>query len=197
MKIGASWRIAPALGSALERHLDAVSAAGIGKKHLTRLERLMFRLQAQHACLGWAFGEIAPLPGIVFEMGLGHGRTYDHLRTHLPARDIFVFDREVDAFPDCTPPADRLLLGDIAETLTAAGDRFAGQVILAHIDMGSYDDAQNVAMSRVIGRLLPAVLAPGAIVLCDLPLELRGTRQLPLPSGVRDGIYFVYRNDGA
>jgi hypothetical protein len=79
--------------------------------YVTRLERLLYRLEAQHACLGWAFGEIRHRAGLVFELGLGHGRTYDHLRSNLPGREIYVFDREVDCFPDCTPPADRLLLG--------------------------------------------------------------------------------------
>ncbi|WP_245299248.1 class I SAM-dependent methyltransferase, partial [Sinorhizobium sp. GL28] len=45
----------------------------------SRLEKLLFRLEAQHICLEWALREIAGRPGIVFEMGLGHGRTYDHL----------------------------------------------------------------------------------------------------------------------
>ena len=161
---------------------------------LTRLEKLLFRLEAQHICLQWAFREIAGCPGVVFEMGLGHGRTYDHLRTYLPEREIYVFDREVDCFQDCIPPDDRLLLGDIADTLGAAAARFGGRVVLAHSDLGSYDQAHNVAMSSRLGPRLPAVLAPGAIVLSDLPLELAGAQALPLPAGVRDGRYFLYRN---
>ena len=110
---------------------------------LSRLDKLFYRLEAQHICLRWAFEQIAGLPGVVFEMGLGHGRTYDHLRRNLPERDIYVFDREVDCIPDCTPPDDRLFLGDIGETLIAAARRFPGQVILAHADMGSYSEAHN------------------------------------------------------
>jgi hypothetical protein len=161
---------------------------------LTRLDKLLFRLEAQYACLGWAFGEISGLPGIVFEMGLGHGRTYDHLRTHLPDRDIYVLDREIDCFDDCTPPDDRLILGDIDDTLAASAHRFPRQVILAHADMGTYDEERNIAMRAVLSRRLPAVLAPQAIVLSDMPLELEGTRPLPLPAGAREGRYFLYRN---
>ncbi|PSJ60129.1 hypothetical protein C7I84_12650 [Mesorhizobium ephedrae] len=163
----------------------------------TRLERLLFRLEAQHRCLGWAFREIGNRPGIVFEMGLGHGRTYDHLRSYLPGRDIYVFDREVDCFADCTPPADRLLLGDIGDRLAAAAARFAGQVVLAHSDLGSYGEAHNTAMSALVSRLLPPALAPGAIVLSDLPLDLAGAQSLPLPAGTREDRYFVYRNGAA
>ena len=161
---------------------------------LTRLDKLFLRLQAQHTCLEWIFREIAGRPGIVLEMGLGHGRTYDHLRTHLPEREIYVLDREIDCFDDCTPPDDRLLLGDIADTLAAAAARFGGQVVLANADLGSYDEAHNVAITAKLSRLLPAVLAPGAFVLSDLPLELSGTRALPLPAGARQGRYFLYRN---
>jgi hypothetical protein len=165
--------------------------------HLTRLEKLLFRLEAQHACLDWAFGEIAHRQGPVFELGLGHGRTYDHLRTHLPGREIYVFDREVDCFPDCMPPGDRLILGDLGDTLEAAGRRFAGQVVLAHADVGSYDAAANAAMSALVSRHLPAVLAPGAIILSDLPLEIAGARPLALPKGAREGRYFLFRHGAA
>ena len=161
---------------------------------LTRLEKLLLRLEAQHICLQWAFREIADQPGVVFEMGLGHGRTYDHLRTYLPEREIYVFDREVDCFDDCIPPGDRMLLGDIADTLSAAATRFGGQVVLAHADLGSYDEAHNIAMAAKLSRRLPPVLAPGAIVLSDLPLELSGARPLPLPAGAGEGRYFLYRN---
>jgi len=162
---------------------------------LTRLEKLLFRLEAQYACLNWAFGEITGKPGLVFEMGLGHGRTYDHLRTNLPDRDIYVLDREIDSFPDCVPPDDRLILGNIDKTLTVAAQRFGNQVILAHSDMGSYTEAHNASVSEQVGRLLPPVLAANAIVISDLPLELAGARPIPLPVGAQEGRYFLYRKD--
>jgi hypothetical protein len=159
----------------------------------TRLEKLHFRLQAQHACLDWAIGEIAGRPGPVFEIGLGHGRTYDHLRTRLTSRDIYVFDREIDCIPDCTPPADRLMLGDMGETLRAATKTFARQVVLAHADTGTYEDARNTENAILLSALLPPLLARGAIVLSDLPLSLAGATALPLPPPAREGRYFAYR----
>lgn len=161
---------------------------------LTRLDKLLFRLEAQYACLAWAFREIEGLPGIVFEMGLGHGRTYDHLRTHLPDRDIYVLDREIDCFDDCIPPDDRLILGDIGDTLEASAQRFPAQVILAHADMGTYDESRNITRRAVLSRRLPPVIAPQGLVLSDMPLELEGMRPLPLPGGAREGRYFLYRN---
>lgn len=160
----------------------------------TRLERLLYRLEAQHRCLNWAFGEIRNRPGPVFELGLGHGRTYDHMRRNLPGRDIFVFDREVDCFPDCTPDAEHLILGKLSDTLAEARYRFAGQAVLVNSDVGTYDEALNAEMAKVVSEALPALLARGAIVLSDLPLVLPGAEALPLPAEVRSERYFMYRS---
>ena len=160
---------------------------------LTRLDKLRLRLEAQNACLGWAFGQIENLDGPVFELGLGHGRTYDHLRTYLPDRDIFVFDREIDCYEDCTPPDDRMFLGNIDETLQSASKRFPRQAALIHSDMGSYTEAHNAAMSAMLSRLLPEVVAPGGLIVSDLPLAMDGTETLPLPRGAVEGRYFLYR----
>lgn len=160
----------------------------------TRLERLLFRLEAQRQCLNWAFGEIAGTDGPIFELGLGHGRTYDHMRRHLPGRDIFVFDREVDCFPDCTPDADHLILGKLSATLPAARQRFAGTAVLVNSDVGTYDEGVNAEMAGIVSAGLPALLAPAAIVLSDLPLSLPQAWQLPLPQGVRSERYYIYRS---
>lgn len=163
----------------------------------TRLERLLFRLEAQHICLNWAMAEIRDRPGPVFELGLGHGRTFDHLRRHLSDRDIFVFDREIDCFADCTPDAEHLVLGKFSETLPQARQRFAGQVILVNSDVGTYDEGYNAEVAALVSRNLPALLAPRAIVLSDLPLDLPEVWLLPLPEKVRSERYFIYRSPGA
>lgn len=46
---------------------------------MTRLDSAIRRLQAQRSCLDWAAAAVAARPGLVFEMGLGNGRTFDHL----------------------------------------------------------------------------------------------------------------------
>ena len=91
---------------------------------MSRLDSFIRRLEAQRACLDRAAELIAGLDGVVLELGLGNGRTYDHLRELFPDRDIYVCERQVAAHPDCIPPADRLLLGDMFETL-AGGARAA------------------------------------------------------------------------
>ncbi|MCS0503447.1 class I SAM-dependent methyltransferase [Ancylobacter mangrovi] len=160
---------------------------------ISRLEKTLFRLQAQHACLAYAFDAIADRPGPVVELGLGLGRTFDHLRRHLPGREIYVFDRVNKAYEDCRPDPAHLFLGEIEETLPALGERLAGRVVLANSDLGSFDRELNRRVAAMSARLLPPVMAPGGIVMSDLPLELDGFEALPLPPGAREGRYYLYR----
>jgi hypothetical protein len=162
-------------------------------KRISRLEKLLFRMEAQVACLAWAFQDIAERPGIVFEMGLGHGRTFHHLRQYLPDRDIHVFDREVNSYPDCTPAPGRIILGELATTLPAAAARFAGQVVLAHSDVGSFAPEHNTMMAGLVSAQLAPALAEGALILSDLPLAVPGATRLPLPAGAREDRYYIYR----
>jgi len=159
----------------------------------TRLEKTLNRLQAQHACFVWAFEQIIDRPGIVFELGLGLGRTYNHMHHHIPDRRILAFDRKVGSYPDCTPDEKDMVLGELADTLPRAAEQYRGQVILAHTDIGSFDRQQNRLLSELMSvNLLPA-LAPGALVMSDLPLALPESEQLPLPEGARADCYYLYR----
>ena len=160
---------------------------------VSRLEKLYFRLEAQVACLAWAFRDIEARPGIVFELGLGHGRTFDHLRKNLQPREIYVFDRQVDSYPDCTPDADHIILGELSQTLPETASRFSGKVILAHSDVGSFSAEHNKTMSAIVSASLAPALADGAVILSDLPLALPHATRLPLPPGAREDRYFIYR----
>ncbi len=82
---------------------------------------------AQRACLDHAARLIAALPGPVLELGLGNGRTYDHLRTLLPEREIFVFERALAADLPALPDAAHLVLGDFRDTLPAARARLGAR----------------------------------------------------------------------
>jgi hypothetical protein len=115
------------------------------------------------------------------------------MRRHLPGREIFVFDREIDCFPDCTPDASHFMLGTFSDTLPAARERFAGRAILVNSDIGTYDEAYNAEVAAVVSRHLPPLLASGALVLSDLPLTLPEAQPLPLPEDVRSTTYFIYR----
>ena len=158
---------------------------------MSRLDSVIRRLRAQRACLQRAAAMIRDLPGPVLELGLGNGRTYDHLRETLPDREIFVFEREVAADPDCVPDAAHLLLGDIHETLPAAVARIGPNVALIHSDLGTGDAELNSRLAAFVAAHLPKLLRPGGVVISDQDLNLEGAEALPLPEGVQPGRYFM------
>ena len=161
---------------------------------MSRLDSVIRRLEAQRACLRRGAELIRELPGPVLELGLGNGRTYDHLRETLPDREIFVFEREVAADPDCVPDAAHLLLGDIRETLPAAVARFGPRVALVHSDMGTGDSELNRRLAGFLAARLPGLLRPGGVVISDQDMSLEGAVALPLPEGVEPGRYFMCRS---
>ena len=114
------------------------------------------------------------LPGPVLELGLGNGRTYDHLRALLPEREIFVFEREVNAHPDCVPDAAHLILGDLRDTLAQADRRLPGPAALVHSDVGTGDAALNAELAAWLAGVLPPLLARGAWVVSDQMMQRAG-----------------------
>lgn len=162
------------------------------------LERLAARLLAQRAYLADAARRLAGVPGPVFEIGLGKGRTYDHLRRLLPARAIYGFDREHHAPPSESPPPQRLVIGEIQTTLPALAARLGANVALAHCDIGTRKPERDLEFARYLAAILPDVMAPGGIVLGDRPMESRRLETLPAPEYSRpEGIaawpYYLYR----
>jgi len=160
---------------------------------MSRLDSFIRRMQAQRDCLNWVAGELRHKPGPILELGLGNGRTYDHLRSLLPGRDIYVFEREVRAHPDCIPPADHLFLGDIFATLPRAEALLGGQAVLAHSDLGTGEAEANAALGKKLAPALDRLLAPGALVLANQKLEVARWRRLAEPAGVPAERYFIYR----
>lgn len=163
---------------------------------LTRLEKTLYRLQSQHATLAEVFKQVAKQGGPVFEIGLGLGRTYGHLRHHMPNRTIYVFDRKAHAYPDCMPPAEWLIEGELTETLPAMVKKHAGKVVLAHVDIGSFDREQNQRIATFLASQLPICLVPGGYVISDLPLQTDRLTSMPLPPGAREGSIYFYRCAG-
>jgi len=155
---------------------------------MTRLDSAIRRLQAQRAGLDWACAKTGP--GLVLELGLGNGRTYDHLRSRLGAGfEIHAFDRALAAHPDCVPPPSHLHLGDMRETLP----KFRGRnAVLIHADTGSGATAETAAFAAFLGATLGALLAARGLVLSDQELAGPGLVALPPPDGVPTGRYFFY-----
>ncbi len=160
---------------------------------MSRLDSFIRRLMAQRACLDHAARLIAALPGPVLELGLGNGRTYDHLRTLLPEREIFVFERALAADLPALPDAAHLVLGDYRHTPPAARARRGARAALAHCDIGSGDAAVSAALARATAPLLAPLMAPGGIVAGDQAMAGCGWTALPLPHDIEPGRYHLYR----
>ena len=160
---------------------------------MTRLDSAIRRLTAQRDLLDWASRTIPP-DGVVVELGLGNGRTYDHLRHRLPGRRIYAFERVVAAHPDCIPASPCLIVGDIFETLPAFTRAVgAGAAALIHADIGSGDEALNAEVSRRMSPLFEPLLMRGGLLLGDRPFELPSCEDLSDRAGAPKGRYFVYR----
>lgn len=160
---------------------------------MSRLESAIRRLEAQRDCINWAVDQIAGMPGHVLELGLGNGRTFDHLREILPGREIFVFDRQIAAHPACVADEAHMFLGDILETLPRALMRLGRDAILAHCDIGTGDSERNCRLVAEIAPLLAPLMRPGGIILSDQPMELAEWTELTLPASVPQQRYHIYR----
>jgi hypothetical protein len=160
---------------------------------MSRLDSFIRRIEAQRACLNRAAALIRGIDGIVLELGLGNGRTYDHLRELFPEREIHVCERLVAAHPDCVPPAAFLILGDMRETLPALRGRFGGRVALAHCDAGTGDRSGNVALAAELAPSITALLCRGGVLVSDPPVAAAGLEELMLPDGIAAGRYHLYR----
>jgi hypothetical protein len=126
-------------------------------------------------------------------LGLGNGRTYDHLREITPNRDIYVFERRPAAHPDSTPPAEFLIQGSFKETLEEVSSRIRPLAALAHCDIGSGDPGIDKALAAQIGPAISRLLAEDAIVLSDQQFNCSDWIAIQLPDGISAGRYYMYR----
>jgi len=160
---------------------------------MSRLDSVIQRLMAQRSCLDAACAAIANTPGPVLELGLGNGRTYDHLRTRLPDRRIFVFEREVNAHAACIPADEDLFLGDFLETMPGALARMGEAAAFVHADIGTGDKQASTDLARMIAALAVDLLAPGGLLLSDQPFPDKRLMARVLPHGVPAGRLHFYR----
>jgi hypothetical protein len=160
---------------------------------MSRLDSFIARMEAQRDCLNFLKPKVDALAGPILEVGLGNGRTYDHLRTLFPGRDIYVFERKVAAHPDCIPPDGRLFLGDADRTIPQAARELGATAALIHTDLGTGDHAANMKMGEWLGPALDTLAARGGYVLANQALNVGRWHRLPEPPGTPADRYFLYR----
>ncbi len=160
---------------------------------MSRLDSFIARMQAQRDCLNFLKPSVDGLGGPILEVGLGNGRTYDHLRDLFPGRDIYVFERQVAAHPDCIPPDNRLFLGEARDSLPRVARLLGASAALIHTDLGTGDHSANMAMGKWLGPALDALAGSGGYVLANQPFEVPRWDRLAEPPGVSADRYFLYR----
>ncbi len=160
---------------------------------MSRLDMFIDRMDAQRRLLNDAVEAVRDVPGPVFELGLGNGRTYDHLRELFPDRDIFVFERKVASHPSCVPPDSHLFLGEITDTLTEAKKRFGNQVALLHVDVGGHNVEKNTAFSRLLAPMLEPLMVKNGIVIASEPMYVDAWEILGLPESVNPHWGHLYK----
>jgi S-adenosyl-L-methionine methyltransferase len=157
---------------------------------MSRLDSFIRRMEAQRAIIAHVRQRIRGLDGPVIEFGLGHGRTYDHLRETFPERRIIVLDFEAKAEHGPLPPPEDLLLGDIRET----GQSLAGiGAAFLHSDIGAGDAGDAAETAAWLPRLVSMLLASGGLALADAPLCHEELMPLSLPYDIEAGRYYLYR----
>ena len=160
---------------------------------MSRLDYSIGRLKTSRACIDHAVAEVGGLPGPILELGLGNGRTYDHLRELFPSRDIYVFERDVSAHPDCIPDAAPLVHGEFKDTVPSALARIGAPAALIHGDIGSADISRDAELAAWLGPVLRPLARLGAVILSDRELGAGIWPPEPLPGDVAPGVYFMYR----
>ena len=146
---------------------------------MSRLDSVIRRLQAQRSCIDHAIGLIAGRPGPVFEVGLGNGRTYDHLRARMPDRTIYAFDRQVAAHPNCIPPGDHLVLGDARRTLPATAAARGRAVLVVGLDymVGIAGKRLTAVQRQKVGLARGLIKHPDLLVINSATAVFDGSAQ--------------------
>ncbi len=161
---------------------------------MSRLDSFIRRMSAQRELLDHAVTLIEGVDGPVIELGLGSGRTYDHLKCKSPGRGIFVFDHIYSTAPiDSLPDSEHMVVGDIRETLSCCLPRIKAPAALLHNDIGTGDDTVNEATKNWLAPLVLRLMAPGGVVVTSFTMDLPGYQKLDTPPSVPAGRYHIYR----
>jgi S-adenosyl-L-methionine methyltransferase len=158
---------------------------------MSRLESMRRRLEAQIDGLNWAAETIRDVAGDVLEMGLGNGRTYDHLRQELPDRRIWVIDRVLQPHPSCVPPQENFLQGEADAMLAELAER-GTRMALAHYDFGFGVKEKDVEEGAKLSPLIAPLMVPGGLIVSQQPLT--GFTQVSGPDTIDPERYLFYRS---
>ena len=156
---------------------------------MSRLESFRRRLSAQIDGINWAIEQTRDVQGDILEMGLGNGRTYDHLREYAQRR-IWVIDRVLQCHPSCVPPAADFMQGE-ADDMLGVLAKNETKMALAHYDFGFGVKEKDVEEGARLSPLIAAVMVSGGLVVSQQPLV--GFTQIWGPDSIDRERYLFYR----
>jgi hypothetical protein len=151
---------------------------------------MLRRFTAQRDGLNWAAELVAGLQGDGLDMGLGNGRTYDHMREIMPDRRIWVMDRVLQCHPSCVPPEQDFIMGEAEDGLAQLVKNNA-KIVIAHYDFGYGVKEKDVAEAARFSPLIAKVMAPGGMLVSGQPLV--GFEPVQGPAHIAPDRYYFYR----
>ncbi len=158
---------------------------------MSRLDSFIRRLSAQRDILNHVHGDLdLPAGGPIMEIGLGNGRTFNHLRELFADRRIVAFDRAMGAHASSVPEEGNLVLGEIDQT---AKDWVGIGAALVHADIGTGYDEKDAVTLTWLPQIVSGMLVKGGIAVSGLPLKEPSLDPLPVPDTVPTDRYFLYR----
>lgn len=163
---------------------------------MSRLDAFIRRMQAQRACIELAADLVSGLEGFILELGLGQGRTFDHIRETFPDRKIYLVD-------DCMNPADGIEIehsfafkGDVVDVLPKLFDQLGAAFSVIHSDIGGSLWNNYTVDSPLISCLeswIPRLTIPNGVVVSNLPVSSVALVDLDLPSGIKKDKIYLYQ----
>ena len=163
---------------------------------MSRLDSFIRRMSAQRVLLEEAATLVREIDGPIVDLGIGNGRTLDHLQVLFPERKVFAFDNFLHSGVGVLPPAEQIVMGDIRETLPFALPRLGERAALVHNDLGSADEIGNAATAAWLAPAIEAVARPDAIIVTSFLIPFRRYVALPLPASVKPGRYHIIKLAG-
>lgn len=158
---------------------------------MSRLDSFIRRLSAQRDILNHVHGDLdLPAEGQIMEIGLGNGRTFNHLRELFPDRRVVAFDRAMGAHASSVPEEGNLVLGEIDQT---AKEWVGIGAALVHADIGTGYDEKDAVTLTWLPQIVSGMLAKGGIAISGLPLTEPSLDPLSVPDTVPTDRYFLYR----
>ncbi len=157
---------------------------------MSRLDSMLRRFTAQRDGLNWAASLIEGLEGDALDMGLGNGRTYDHMREIMPERRLWVMDRVLQCHPSCVPPEEDFLQGE-AEDGLARLKEIGAKIVISHYDFGFGVKEKDVEEAQRFSPLIAEVMAPNGVIVSGQPLV--GFDAVKGPDHIAPDRYYFYR----